>query len=194
MTDRQCSRGWGRRCAASKGKRCKCACGGDNHAGGRFRQPDLFEGGDVRLTDQKVFERKWDNAANSYKNYEQFLADAPMEGAFKFERVPDGRKDLDGKPSTRTLVTGPGAEPLRQQFVVHSPDGFEWGYGGSGPGDLALNLLGVLVPPPEAWRLHHEFKRLFIAPLPDSGGSLTVQDIRAWLHQKWTEGNTAVPS
>jgi len=30
----QCSKGWGDRCAASKGKRCKCACGGANHGRG----------------------------------------------------------------------------------------------------------------------------------------------------------------
>jgi YD repeat-containing protein len=27
----QCSRGWGARCPASKGPRCKCKCGGHNH-------------------------------------------------------------------------------------------------------------------------------------------------------------------
>lgn len=33
-----------------------------------------------------------------------------------------------------------GGTPLRH-VVVHSPDGFEWGYGGSGPADLALAIL-----------------------------------------------------
>lgn len=28
-----------------------------------------------------------------------------------------------------------------QQFRNHSPDGFEWGYGGSGPAQLALGIL-----------------------------------------------------
>src|SRR5579862_9119212 len=31
--------------------------------------------------------------------------------------------------------------------VSHRPSGFEWGYGGSGPADLALNILNWFVPP-----------------------------------------------
>ena len=65
---------------------------------------------------------------------------------------------------------------------LHSSDGFEMGYEGSGPSDLALtilcNYLG-LSPDPEpfksdesemgdlhlmAWSLHHAFKRRFIEP------------------------------
>lgn len=30
---------------------------------------------------------------------------------------------------------------LKHRIVLHSPDGFQWGYGGSGPADLALNML-----------------------------------------------------
>ncbi len=30
---------------------------------------------------------------------------------------------------------------LKQRIVLHSPTGFGWGYGGSGPADLALNML-----------------------------------------------------
>lgn len=30
---------------------------------------------------------------------------------------------------------------LEHRLVRHSPDGFAWGYGGSGPSDLALNML-----------------------------------------------------
>lgn len=30
---------------------------------------------------------------------------------------------------------------LKQRIILHSPTGFGWGYGGSGPADLALNML-----------------------------------------------------
>ncbi len=30
---------------------------------------------------------------------------------------------------------------LKHRIVLHSPTGFGWGYGGSGPADLALNML-----------------------------------------------------
>jgi len=31
--------------------------------------------------------------------------------------------------------------PMRLDLVNHSPSGFEWSYGGSGPAQLALTLL-----------------------------------------------------
>jgi hypothetical protein len=63
---------------------------------------------------------------------------------------------------------------------LHSPDGFEMGYGGSGPSDLSLTILcdyfGVAASKEAfmsgdmndgqrlAWELHHAFKTRFIAP------------------------------
>jgi len=46
--------------------------------------------------------------------------------------------------------------PLRH-VVRHSPTGFEWGYGGSGPADLSLSLLTHAVGPEAAERLYQEF-------------------------------------
>lgn len=80
---------------------------------------------------------------------------------------------------------------IEQKFVVHSPTGFEWGYGGSGPADLALNILALFVPPPEAWRLHQHFKRDVIAALPDEGGVLEPQAIRDWIVNFWSEHPTS---
>ena len=44
-----------------------------------------------------------------------------------------------------------------------SPTGFEFGYGGSGPADLALNLLLMLTTNEEAYERYQEFKWKFIA-------------------------------
>ena len=79
----------------------------------------------------------------------------------------------------------------------HSPAGFECGYSGSGPADLALSILGAFVPvgiggPSEslsggqrcsrfAWQYHQEFKFEFIATLPSLGGVLSAAVIRAWI-------------
>lgn len=41
---------------------------------------------------------------------------------------------------TVVVRLGEHTEPLRH-YVRHSPDGFSWGYGGSGPADLARCLL-----------------------------------------------------
>jgi hypothetical protein len=72
---------------------------------------------------------------------------------------------------------------IEQIRVLHSPTGFEWGYCGSGPADLALNVLLRFTDPATAERLHQPFKEKFVAPLPEDGGILRGLDIEEWLTQ-----------
>ncbi|MDI6872650.1 MAG: hypothetical protein QME79_15120, partial [Bacillota bacterium] len=65
--------------------------------------------------------------------------------------------------------------------VLHSPTGMEWGYGGSGPADFALNILALFVSREKAMALHQEFKWAFVARLPEQGGTIRRADILAWL-------------
>lgn len=76
---------------------------------------------------------------------------------------------------------------LKRRVVRHSRDGFQWGYGGSGPADLALNmLLDYLLrthckrAKAMAMNLHQLFKWRFIA---QQGFELNVsgKDIEKWL-------------
>ncbi len=84
--------------------------------------------------------------------------------------------------------------------IHHSPDGFEWGYGGSGPADLALNILemalrkmnfdGKKVPCYRgncfelAWNLHQQFKWEFITKLSkDSENYISMDDVYSWIKQ-----------
>lgn len=57
--------------------------------------------------------------------------------------------------------------PVASQKVFnHSPDGFAWGYGGSGPSQLALAiLLKATDDELYAVRNHQDFKRRVIEPL-----------------------------
>lgn len=56
-----------------------------------------------------------------------------------------------------------------QRLVNHSPDGFAWGYGGSGPAQLALAvLLAAGVPDRRALQLYQRFKADQIATLPET--------------------------
>lgn len=64
---------------------------------------------------------------------------------------------------------------------------FEIGYGGSGPADLALNCLARFIPPQDAWNLHQDFKWKFIAPLPEYGDIIKVEDVLAWIKEKFNE-------
>lgn len=52
----------------------------------------------------------------------------------------------------------------RRDIYDHSPDGFSWGYGGSGPAQLALALTAdVLQDDNRATRLYQSLKRTFVA-------------------------------
>lgn len=69
-------------------------------------------------------------------------------------------------------------------IVRHSPTGFAWGYGGSGPADLALNILLLYTDSPTAEEHYQSFKWAFIASMPPQGGVIKGEDIRAWLEQQ----------
>jgi len=89
---------------------------------------------------------------------------------------------------------------IPQAHKHHSPTGYEWGYLGSGPADLALNILALFLPldraparstPEKLWdgtkvslrafQLHQYFKRDMIATIPHDGGVLAQRDIVNWL-------------
>jgi Family of unknown function (DUF6166) len=58
--------------------------------------------------------------------------------------------------------------PLRLDLFNHSPSGFSWGYGGSGPAQLALALLAdALADDDRAIRLHQAFKFKVVAAWPE---------------------------
>lgn len=61
----------------------------------------------------------------------------------------------------------------------HSPSGFEWGYEGSGPAQLALAILVELTGDPEfALDWYQDFKRAFVAGLRGDRWEATA--VRLW--------------
>ncbi len=108
------------------------------------------------------------------------------------ERTPE--QSLDNSPRMKVVTNVPCT------VVHHSPTGYEFGFGGSGPADLALNILNLFVPPEAdglrpvkcyrhtasrtAWQLHQSFKWKFIGPLPEEGGVLPGTLIRAWIAEQ----------
>lgn len=70
-----------------------------------------------------------------------------------------------------------------QNLYNHSPDGFNWGYGGSGPAQLALALLLDVTGDSEVnLALRHQFKWQFVAKWGDTW-SITSNEIRSWLER-----------
>jgi len=90
------------------------------------------------------------------------------------------RNRRDGTAVVWRVIDGhPKPLPLHLEVDNHSPTGFEWGYGGSGPAQLALALLvDVLKNRRRALRLHQQFKFAVIANLPcDADWTLTRAEI-----------------
>lgn len=79
-------------------------------------------------------------------------------------------KELDPRPS--------------QKLWNHSPDGFEWGYGGSGPAQLALALLFDVCHQAElSVKLHQDFKWEFVAKW-DREWSIGSVEISDWIKKR----------
>lgn len=83
-----------------------------------------------------------------------------------------GERDDQGTLSV--YVKEPGKRrKLNPQFKIrnHSPTGFECGYAGSGPAQLALAIcVDALKDSDQAQKVYQEFKSKVVATLPRDGG------------------------
>ena len=79
------------------------------------------------------------------------------------------------------------AQPLALMLdhVNHSPDGFAWGYGGSGPAQLAYAILWDVTNDADKCQKHYQnYKWDVIANLPtttDKGWIITAASVDEWL-------------
>lgn len=73
-------------------------------------------------------------------------------------------------------------EDYSQKIRNHSPDGFSWGYTGSGCSQTALSILMEVVPVNIALMFYHDFKDEFVSRWRDN---FTVEiNLRNWLRKK----------
>jgi len=103
------------------------------------------------------------------------------------------RENLEMLADVPTLITN-----VRRVVAEHSPDGFEIGYAGSGPADLALNIMAALFPVKDtdqavkcfagqvsrqAWDLHQPFKFKFLCGADRNHGAILWESIEEWLKE-----------
>lgn len=106
------------------------------------------------------------------------------------------RRQPDGTVTCVVVVHPEGATAGRTyplaHVVYHSPSGFDVGYQGSGPADLALSILAdYFGESPTAaelqqgrcrcWGVHQAFKRHAIATMDRMGSDLTSDSLATWL-------------
>jgi len=87
------------------------------------------------------------------------------------------------------LVTDENSSKPLEHHEQHSPDGHSWGYEGSGPSELAKDILWDLLEKKPSNDLYQTFKRDFVALWPqDEGWMITEDQIRQSFHEEVNDG------
>lgn len=90
------------------------------------------------------------------------------------------------KPGSTVMEEG-RTLPARQDVVNHSPDGFAWGYEGSGPAQLALAILVEVIGAAKALAYYQSFKRACVAKLSRYQSFILYED-QIWEILRGLEG------
>ena len=114
--------------------------------------------------------------------------------------IPDRDLVQDGIVMQRT-AEGKVETNVMWNVKHHSPDGFEWGYAGSGPADFALNAMEAILTrigydgPMMQYnqksiiysltaKYYQDFKEFFLANIPEEGGVLPWPVVNLWVLEK----------
>ena len=105
-----------------------------------------------------------------------------VPGAYSGRRDPENGGTVVTRPDGSPLPLAPSLAIRR-----YSPDGFNWGYHGSGPAQLALALLLDHTEDADLARYFHQrFKRDVVATWGDEW-SLEVGALAAWLAARFMQ-------
>ena len=102
-------------------------------------------------------------------------------------KVYKGRRTANGIGNQPVIVECPatGGSYALRHVVRHSPTGLQWGYGGSGPADLALSILyDFCTDRNSAEMFHQQFKWDFVSGWEDEW-SIEGETINSWLKEQW---------
>jgi hypothetical protein len=102
-------------------------------------------------------------------------------------RYPEPGKSPSTLSASVVLVDNRELSPVPSlRLRNHSPDGFNWGYPGSGPAQLALALLLDYTGDEQlAERWYQEFKRAYVMTQDeDASWKIYGHEIRDWLNMK----------
>lgn len=84
---------------------------------------------------------------------------------------------LKGRYTTQEVWLNGKLLDLKKSLAVSnkSPSGFAWGYGGSGPAQLALAILLEVLPKAEAISKYQKFKEEVVANLPQTDFEVEIE-------------------
>lgn len=109
------------------------------------------------------------------------IEDTPGRVGTTEQTVYRGRRDPSAQvgDEVEVIVDGESLD-YRYDLLSASPSGFEWGYGGSGPAQLAIAILAHAYDDAVAGDLYQRFKREVVSELPEEVWTLTKQDLETW--------------
>ena len=93
-------------------------------------------------------------------------------------RQPDRIYSIQHTPQGVVCTVNGEPLPLRLDLRNHSPSGFEFGYGGSGPAQLALAILADCCGDRVALDCYQRFKWSVVVHIPPAGFTLTGTQVR----------------
>lgn len=143
--------------------------------------PEIYE----VLKKGQIEKDQWPEGDISFEEWvKATFGDAPEIKVFR------GIKPLTG--NLLVTINGKELSPERSQKIFnHSPNGFAWGYDGSGPAQLALAiLLECVESADEAITFHQDFKREIVAGFKiDHPWILSAECVETWLELKRKGGS-----
>lgn len=87
----------------------------------------------------------------------------------------------------QTWKDGEIFSPVRSLKIRnHSPNGFSWGYHGSGCAQLALGILLEVTDRATAEQLYQDYKRSVVSMLPNDEGStwrINSEEVKKWIEE-----------
>ena len=115
---------------------------------------------------------------------EQGIAEQPASSITIQTTIRDGYAGMRTPVGPVVVRIRNGVQKPLRHLVRHSPDGFNWGYGGSGPSDLARSIIADVTgdenPHPA---IYQPFKWEFVSNWGDRW-EISLNEIRAWLEKR----------
>ena len=96
-----------------------------------------------------------------------------------------GLRERETGPQPVYVVEEGQRRPLdpRHDLRNHSPDGFQWGYGGSGPAQLALAILADASDDETAMQHYQQFKSDIISQF-QSDWMISETVVQSWINEQ----------
>ena len=101
-------------------------------------------------------------------------------------KIYKGKRTGEGVGRQSIVVHDNGDEYPLKHMERHSPDGFNWGYGGSGPADTALSILTDCLGMEQANQLYQLFKWEIVAAWGEEW-SITDGEVKGWARSNRAE-------